>query len=86
MDGTSHRKRWFESAKSWIVRFIKFNVIGTVVFLVGTAIYAAAFPTFGAWTWLIASAGGGFLQFILISYFNKKKKGMIFQQCESNKV
>ncbi len=76
------RKGWRESAKSWILRFIKFNVIGTVVFLVATVIYMAAFPAIGAWTWLLANAAGGLLQFTLITYFNKKKKGVIFQQCK----
>ena len=78
----SDRKGWVENAKSWIIRFVKFNIIGTVVFLVGTVIYVAAFPAIGAWTWLLANGAGGLLQFMLISYFNKKKKGVIFQQCK----
>ncbi len=57
-------------------------MIGITVFLVGTVIYMAAFPAIGAWTWLIANAAGGLLQFMLISYFNNKKKGVIFQQCK----
>ena len=82
MSEPSDRKGRVENAKSWIIRFVKFNIIGTVVFLVGTVIYVAAFPAIGAWTWLLANGTGGVLQFTLISYFNKKKKGVIFQQCK----
>ncbi len=78
----NHNKPLSQRALTWIIRFIKFNLIGLVVFLVGTAIYGTTFPTFGAWTWLIANAFGSILQFSLISYFNKKKNGVIFNQCE----
>jgi hypothetical protein len=86
MDKQTHERPWRERAKSWIIKFIKFNLIGTAVFLVGTAIYGAAFSTFGAWTWLIANAAGSILQFSLISYFNKKKEGVIFDTCGHNNV
>jgi len=74
-----------KKAKTWIVRFIKFNLVGFAVFLVGTAIFALAFPSFGAWTWLIANGTGSILQFSLISYFNRKKKGLMFEQCPNPK-
>jgi hypothetical protein len=64
--------------KSWILRFIKFNIIGFGVFLMGTLIYAGLFSTFGAWSWVVASSAGGVLQFCLISYLNTKKKGKMF--------
>ena len=67
-----------EKVKSWILRFIKFNIIGFTVFLIGTLIYAGLFSTFGAWSWVVASAAGGVLQFCLINYLNTKKKGKIF--------
>lgn len=70
-----------ERAKTWIVRFVKFNLVGFAVFLVGTAIFGLVFPYFGAWTWLIANGTGSILQFSLISYFNRKKKGIMFEQC-----
>ena len=70
-----------QKAKSWIVRFIKFNLVGAAVFLIGTAIFALGFPYFGAWTWLVANGAGSVLYFSLISYFNKKKKGVMFEQC-----
>jgi len=84
MDKQSPKRPRSERAKIWISRFIKFNIIGTAVFLVGTAIYGMVFPTFGAWTWLIANGVGSILQFSLVSYFNKKKRGVIFDKCESN--
>ncbi len=73
-------------AKTWIVRFIKFNIIGFVVFLMGTAIFVAAFPYFGGWTWLVANGIGSVLQFSLISYFNRKKQGQMFNECPKEKA
>ena len=64
--------------KPWIVRFVKFNIVGTVVFLVATLIYAVAFDTFGFWTWLLANGAGSILQFSLFAYLNLKKMGKMF--------
>jgi putative flippase GtrA len=72
-----------EKGKSLIVRFIKFNIIGFTVFLVGTAIFSVLFSTMGAWTWIVANAFGGVLQFSLISYFNTTKKGYMFNSCKT---
>jgi hypothetical protein len=71
-----------KKAKKWFLAFIKFNIIGFTVFLVGTAIFAMAFSTFGALTWLVASGVGGILQFSLIRALNKTKRGKIFDSCE----
>ena len=73
-----------EKIKVWIFRFVKFNIIGLVVFLVGTAIYSVFFNVLGFWTWLVANAFGSVLQFSLVSYFNRKKKGNMFSSCEQN--
>jgi putative flippase GtrA len=67
-----------EKLKSLILRFIKFNIIGFAVFLIGTVVYTALFNYLGFWTWLAANAAGSVLQFSLISYFNRKKKGNMF--------
>ena len=80
--GESSEKSFRERARKWIFAFIKFNIVGFAVFLVATAVYAVAFSTFGAMTWLIASATGGILQFSLINYLNTTKKGKIFNSCE----
>jgi hypothetical protein len=71
-----------ERVKKWLIRFVKFNIIGFIVFLVGTVVFAVAFSSFGPWTWLIASGVGGILQFSLISYLNKTKRGKMFDSCE----
>jgi hypothetical protein len=76
------KKRFGEKAKDWIIRFVKFNIVGFIVFLIGTAIFTFAFRTFGAWTWLVANGTGGILQFSLINYLNRTKRGKIFDSCE----
>jgi hypothetical protein len=75
-------KSFRHRAKKLLLRFIKFNMIGFTVFLIGTAIFAMAFSTFGAWTWLVANGVGGILQFSLISYLNRTKRGKIFDSCQ----
>ncbi len=84
--GNSAKKGFGEIARKWLLAFIKFNIVGFIVFLVGTGIFAVAFSTFGAWTWLIASASGGILQFSLISYLNTTKRGKIFDTCEQKNL
>lgn len=69
-----------ERVKTLILRFIKFNLVGFFVFLIGTAIFVLVFPHFGVWVWLIANGTGSILHFSLINYFNKKKRGIIFEQ------
>ena len=78
-------KTFGKTAKMWLLRFIKFNVIGFAVFLVATAIFALSFSTFGVWTWVVANGVGGILQFTLITYLNRTKIGRIFDSCEKKK-
>ena len=66
------------SVGNWIFRFIKYNLVGTITFLVGTVIFWFAFSTFGAWTWLVANCAGGVLEFNLMNYINKTRNGKIF--------
>jgi len=80
--GKPAKKSFGETALKWLLRFIKFNIVGFIVFLIGTAIFALTFSTFGAWAWLVASGSGGILQFILISYLNRTNRGKIFDSCE----
>ena len=68
-------------AITWAMRFVKFNLVGTIVFLIGSAVFTSVFPYFGVWAWFVANSTGSVLQFLLITYFNKKKKGVIFEQC-----
>lgn len=81
----STNKTFGHSAKKWLLRFIKFNVIGFSVFLISSAIFAISFNTFGAWTWVVANGFGGIMQFTLITYFNRTKIGKIFDSCEARK-
>ena len=74
-----------ERAITWAIRFVKFNLIGFIIFLIGTAIFTSVFPYFGEWAWVVANSVGGVLQFLLITYFNKKKKGLMFEQCPMTK-
>ncbi len=76
---------FWKKAESWILRFIKFNIVGFIVFLVGTAIYTATFSYMGFWTWLAANSVGSILQFSLIAWLNGTKKGKIFDTCQNNK-
>lgn len=72
-----------QALRKLVVRYVKYNVIGMTVFLIGTSIYVAAFPTFGAWTWLLANAFGGIVDFSLITILNKTRKGRMFDSCET---
>jgi hypothetical protein len=83
--GSASKKSFGATALEWILRFIKFNIVGFIVFLIGTAIFLITFSTFGAWSWAIASASGGVLQFIFISYLNRTKMGKIFDSNEQRK-
>ncbi len=76
--GKPAKKSFGKTALKWILRFIKFNIVGFIVFLIGTAIFLLTFSTLGTWAWVIASGSGGILQFILISYLNRTKIGKIF--------
>jgi hypothetical protein len=81
----SANKAFGHSAKKWLLRFIKFNVIGFSVFLIASAIFAIFFNTFGAWTWVVANGFGGIMQFTLTTYVNRTKIGKIFDSCEARK-
>jgi hypothetical protein len=76
------KKSFGATVLDWILRFIKFNIVGFIVFLIGTAIFLLTFNSFGPWAWIIASTSGGVLQFIFISYLNRTKRGKIFDSCE----
>jgi hypothetical protein len=77
-------KSFGQKFKLWIIRFIKFNLVGLLVFLVGTAIYVVSFSRFGFWTWVVANGVGGVLQFSLITMLNRTQKGKIFDSCQQN--
>jgi hypothetical protein len=67
--------------KKWIWRYIKYNIIGLSVFLLNIAIYVVIFNYLGEWAYIVVSVNGGVIEFALISYFNRTKKGVIFDSC-----
>jgi len=79
------QKCFREASLKWLLRFIKFNIVGFAGFLVGTGIFVFTFSSFGEWTWVVASTSGGVLQFFLISYLNTTKRGKIFESLEQRK-
>jgi len=71
--------------KKWTWRYIKYNVIGLTVFLLNIILYyLILFPSLGEVSYIVVSVNGGIIEFALISYFNKTKKGVIFESCTSN--
>ena len=83
--GKQAKKSFKEKALKWFLGFIKFNIVGFSVFLIGTGIFVFAFSVFGEWTWVVASGSGGVIQFSLIGYLNTTKRGKIFEISEQRK-
>jgi hypothetical protein len=70
-----------ELIRKWGSRYIKYNVIGIAVFLLNIVIYVIIFPFLGEWSYVVVSMNGGIMEFTLIAYINKTKKGVIFDSC-----
>jgi hypothetical protein len=70
-----------ELIRKWGSRYIKYNVIGIAVFLLNIIIYVIIFPFLGEWSYVVVSMNGGIMEFTLIAYINKTKKGVIFDSC-----
>ncbi len=69
------------SIKKWAWRYIKYNIIGLTVFAINIVIYVIIFPFLGEWSYILVSVAGGIMEFALITYVNKTKKGVIFDSC-----
>jgi fatty acid desaturase len=53
----------------FLLKFIKFSLVGTVCFLITTWFFGALAPYYGYWTgWLIANGVGGVLGFFIYYY------------------
>ena len=63
---------------NWVWRFVKFNLIGLVPFLLATVLYVLLFNKFGFWTWFIANIVGAAIHFTLVEFFNKTRGGFMF--------
>ena len=64
----------------WVSRYIKFSLIGTVTWAIATVLYLSLFRFFGELTWLV-TLFTGVIEFALITIFNKKRKGKMFDSC-----
>jgi inner membrane protein involved in colicin E2 resistance len=70
-----------DSCKKWALRYLKYNVIGLTVFAFNIVLYVFLFNFLGEWAYILVSVNGGIIEFALISYFNRTKKGIIFDSC-----
>ena len=69
--------------KKWTYRFTRFSIIGTAVWVVNTVLYFSLFKFFGELTWFV-TLFTGVMEFALITYFNKKGKGNMFDRPKEN--
>ena len=68
--------------KKWTWRYIKYNIVGLTVFLLNIVLYyMILFPYLGEISYIVVSVSGGIMEFALISYFNRTKRGIIFDGC-----
>ena len=70
--------------KKWVWRYIKYNIVGLTVFIFNIGIYVTIFPFLGEWSYILVSVDGGIIEFLIISYINRTKKGVIFDACPSS--
>ena len=75
-----------ELFKKWFLRYLKYNILGFAVFALNIAIYVIIFPFLGEVSYIIVSINGGIIEFTLIAYVNKTKKGVIFDGCSSQSI
>jgi inner membrane protein involved in colicin E2 resistance len=67
--------------KKWALRYLKYNIIGLSVFTLNLVLYFFLFNFLGEWAYIAVSVDGGIIEFALISYLNRTKKGIIFDSC-----
>lgn len=61
-----------------VVKFVKFNAVGTCVAVVNLGIFALLFNYFGESAILCTYPVGAVIEFTLLSKLNKTRKGNIF--------
>jgi hypothetical protein len=64
----------------YVLRYIKFSLIGTFTWLIATVLYFLLFGYFGELTWLV-TLFTGVIEFALITVFNKKRNAKMFDSC-----
>ena len=73
-----------ELVKKWVYRYTRFSIIGTAIWVVNTVLYFSLFRFFGELTWFI-TLFTGVIEFVLITVFNKKSRGNMFDRPKDNK-
>jgi len=73
-----------ELIKKWAYRYTRFSIIGTAVWVVNTVLFFSLFRFFGELTWFI-TLFTGVMEFALITVFNEKGKGNMFDRPKDNK-
>ncbi len=70
------------TGKIWkyVLRYIKFSLIGTLTWAIATVLYLSLFKFFGELTWLV-TLFTGVIEFALITVFNKRREGKMFDGC-----
>ena len=68
------------SIVKWVSRYIKFSLIGTLTWAIATVLYISFFRVLGEMAWLV-TLFTGVIEFALITVFNKKRKGKMFDSC-----
>ena len=68
--------------KKLVWRYVKYNIVGLTVFALSIALYyGILFPLLGEPSYIVVSIIGGIIEFSLLTYINKTKKGVIFESC-----
>ena len=70
--------KYKKTIKKLFWRYVKYNIVGTSVFLIAAIIYFGLFPILGEWTYIVSSVSGGIIEFSLITVLNITKRGQIF--------
>lgn len=71
--------------KELAVNYIKYNIVGVATFSIGIVLYYTfLYGLFGEQAYLIVSIFSGFIQFSLITYLNKTKRGKMFDACKED--
>jgi len=76
--------KFIDKLEKWLWRYLKYNIIGVTVFSLNLLIYLLIFPFLGEWAYIVVSVNGGIIEFTLIAYVNRTKKGIIFDACTPN--
>ena len=68
----------------WIIRWIKYNIVGSTVFVLNLGLYyLVLFPIFKENGVIPFAITGSLMEYSLIAYLNKTKRGKIFESCPS---